>query len=296
MTAGPLSSFTIVVASHRAPPLLAACLRSIAPIARASGARVIVARPGGAATSGDARHELGGVQWLSVDGPADIPRLRGEGLSCSSAELTLLTEDNCVVDPQWADELLSAAANADVVGGRMDNAQREHAVDWGAFFAEYGFYAGASSARGGLLTAANVLYRAGVRSRVAEWMCAGAWENVVHDRLRTAGARMAYAPRAVVRQNLTYGLWRFCADRYAHGRDYARARLAEHGVSRLRGVASTVLLPALLTFRAARISGPGRWATFVRALPATLAFLTAWSVGEAIGYLSALKRPESSSL
>jgi hypothetical protein len=45
-----------------------------------------------------------------------------------------------------------------------------------------------------------------------------------------------------------------------------------------------VLLPPLLVLRVARAAAPGRWLTFLRALPATFAFLTAWSIGEAVGY------------
>jgi hypothetical protein len=171
----------------------------------------------------------------------------------------------------------------------MDNQQRARMIDWGAFFAEYGFFAGADPPRAGQLTAANVVYRDTVVSRVAEWMSAGAWENVVHDRLRECGARIAYAPRAVVSQNLTHELRRFCLDRYKHGRDYARTRLVEEGMSRARGLSSALLLPPLLTYRVARIAGPGRWTTFLRALPATIAFLAAWSAGEASGYLLGAK-------
>jgi GT2 family glycosyltransferase len=238
---------------------------------------------------------LDGVEWLAVGELADIPHLRGAGLSRSESDLTLLTEDNCVVDPRWADELIAAAAHADVVGGRMGNARRDRAIDCGAFFAEYGFFAGAHTRHGEQLTAANVLYRGSVRSQVAQWMSAGVWENVVHDRLRVAGARLTYAPRAIVRQNLTHDVWRFCVDRYEHGRDYARVRLAEQGGSRLRGLSSTPLLPALLAYRVARVSAPGQWATFLRALPATLTFFSAWAIGEARGYLTGATSREGSS-
>jgi hypothetical protein len=286
MTSRAGESVSIVVASRRDPALLAATLRSLAPAAKRHGAHVVVARAGGRNSAGHASEALDGVEWVFAEEQSDIPRLRGAGLARSDSTLTLLTEDNCVVDANWADELLAGAAHADVVGGRMDNAQRHRAIDWGAFFAEYGFFAGAYPPRGGQLTAANVLYRDSVRSRVAEWMNAGLWENVVHARLRTEGVRVEYAPRAIVRQNLTYELRGFCGDRYVHGRDYARSRIAERAGSRIRGIASSLLLPALLTYRVARVAGPGRWTSFVRALPATVTFLGAWSVGEAIGYLT----------
>ena len=80
--------------------------------------------------------------------------------------------------------------------------------------------------------------------------------------------------------------WHTDTDRFEHGRDYARRRLAEEPfTNRWLMLLASPILPFLLTTRVARAAGPTRWATFLRALPATLAFLTAWSAGEAVGYL-----------
>jgi hypothetical protein len=49
--------------------------------------------------------------------------------------------------------------------------------------------------------------------------------------------------------------------------------------------AVTPLLPVVILTRVARAAAPTRWGAFLKALPVTLAFVTAWSVGEAIGYM-----------
>ena len=53
----------------------------------------------------------------------------------------MLTEDHCVPGPHWVEELCLGVDNvAEIVGGGMDNARRSRAVDWAAYFAEYGFF------------------------------------------------------------------------------------------------------------------------------------------------------------
>jgi hypothetical protein len=47
----------------------------------------------------------------------------------------------------------------------------------------------------------------------------------------------------------------------------------------------TPLLPVVILSRVARAAAPTRWGAFFKALPVTLAFVTAWSVGEAVGYI-----------
>jgi hypothetical protein len=41
----------------------------------------------------------------------------------------------------------------------------------------------------------------------------------------------------------------------------------------------------VIVSRVARAAAPTRWGAFLKALPVTLAFVTAWSVGEAVGYI-----------
>ena len=233
------------------------------------------------------------VRFVRVDRGTALPSIRGAGLAAALGRLAALTEDHCVADARWVETLRPYAdSRIDVVGGAMDNAQPRRALDWGAFFAEYGFFSAvASPAAGGsppLLTGANVAYARRVLPDVAAWMSAGDWENVVHDRLRAQGAAFAFEPRARVGQNLTYAFGAFIADRFRHGHDYARVRLAESpGSNRWVRIGASLLLPPVLTWRVARTAtgSTSRALAFTRALPFTLAFFCAWAAGEAVGYL-----------
>jgi hypothetical protein len=286
---GPLIS--IVVASNRDRSLLASCLASLRPQCARVGAELIVVRAGGTSAAGIAAlcASMPDVRFVDAAADASIPELRGIGMGRAAGQWVAITEDHCVAHEGWVDALLADRGSAPVVGGGMGNAQRRRAVDWGAYFSEYGFFSEVrrdpAPGERPLLTGANVAYEQAIAREVGAWARSGEWENVAHDRLGARGVAMRFARGAIVYQNKNYRFADFCVDRYEHGRDFARKRLAETpGASRWVYAAASILLPPLLVWRVARAAARGRWLTFVRALPATFAFLTAWSVGEAVGY------------
>jgi len=174
-----------------------------------------------------------------------------------------------------------------VIGGAMGNAATARPIDWGAFFAEYGFFGATDGGDAATLaTGANVAYRRDLLPLVASLSLAGSWEDVIHNRLAEADVRFGHAPHAVVRQQLSYELRSFMHDRFVHGRDYARARSRTLGrPHRLLRAFGSVFLPAVLAARIWQRTGRRTPRAFVRALPATMIFLLAWATGEAAGYL-----------
>lgn len=293
--AGSEPSLAVVVASNRNPALLRACLAALVPQCAEGKATLIVVRAGADGAPElltSLRAEFPIAIFLAMPGEADIPRLRGAGLAAACAALVALTEDHCVPAADWVARITAHLTDsADVVGGGMNNL-RPRMVDWGAYFSEYGFFDAtrpdSCSVADGvpLLTGANIAYRGAVRELVATWMSAGEWENVVHRRLAEAGHRLVFDRTMQVAQNQTYRFFAFCADRYVHGLDYARTRSAgSTRRERTTRAVITPLLPVVLTWRVATSAGGARAKAFVRALPATVAFLTAWSLGEAVGYV-----------
>ncbi|MEP6690218.1 MAG: glycosyltransferase [Gemmatimonadaceae bacterium] len=282
-------SLSVVVASNRDRSLLEACLASLVDQCRRENAELIVARSGLTPDATALRRAFPSVLFVNAPDDASIPQLRGIGMTEASGDIVALTEDHCLAHPDWLQTLARHVGDgADVIGGGMDNAQRTRLVDWGAYFAEYGFFA--PSRKSGehespLLTGANVAYSRRVVEEVIALARENQWENVAHGRLRARGSILRFVSTAEISQNQQYSFWPFCADRYVHGRDYARKRLSEEKVNRWALLAGSPLLPFLLTWRVARAATKGRTGTFVRALPATFAFLASWSIGEAAGYL-----------
>ena len=283
---------SVVIASFRDEEVLDACLASLLPQCAGDAVELVVARAAGPASLAALTAAYPSVRFVSLPQGTDLPRIRGAGLAVASGQLVALTEDHCVADTAWVETMRRHVNGpADVVGGGMDNARQRRALDWGAFFAEYGFFSALGTRQAGaapLITGANVAYSRRVLDDVVTWMCDGGWENVVYDRLRASGATFVFEPAARIGQNLTYELGAFAADRFRHGRDYAQVRLAEApGSNRWMRVAASLLLPPLLTWRVARTAtgSAGRAIAFIRALPFTFAFFAAWAAGEAVGYL-----------
>jgi GT2 family glycosyltransferase len=279
-----------VVASNRDKALLHACLGSLLGQCQRLNAELLVARAGTPSEVAAIGKSYPSVRFIAASHDASIPQLRALGMAQASGDVVALTEDHCIADENWVEALTqSAHGDADVVGGGMENARRARAVDWAAYFAEYGFFSTDRPERGDgtpLLTGANVAYKRHVIADVIGWAQEGEWENVAHTRLVARGSMLRFARTAAIYQNQSYSLSAFCADRFEHGRDYARKRLVEEpGSRRWFLLAASPLLPPLLTWRVARASARSRWGTFLRALPATVLFLTAWSIGEAVGYL-----------
>lgn len=277
----------MVVASVRGAERLEACLQSVAPEAARHEAEIVVSHCGGPRLEQALSPHWPSVVFVPVDGPPGVPRARGIGLARSGGARVALTEDHCLVREGWLAGLLAAPGSAAVVGGPVDTTQRRRGIDLGAWFAEYGLVAPGAGTDPTLITGANVLYGPGVVDEVAEWMSEGAWENVVHDRLRSRGEQVIRIESAVVAQDLTYGVLPFARDRFDHGRSYARARLREAGGSRVLRALMALVLPALLLGRVARRGGRGAPRDFLRALPWTTLFLSAWSAGEFAGYATA---------
>ncbi len=288
---------TVVVASNRDVDLLLACVDSLGPQCAEAGAELIVVRAGSLPAAESERLVARGAKLIVAPPTATIPELRGLGMQESAGGVVVITEDHCVAAADWL-SLLLAAATGDVTGGAMDNARRDRMVDWGAYFSEYGFFASGRQDPGGemppLITGANVAYGPAVAEEVAAWARAGDWENVAHQRLAARGHTFRFEPRAVILQNRSYELAAFCVDRFEHGLDYARTRLALEGTAgRWTRFVATPVLPFLLAWRVGVAAARGRVMTFLRALPATLIFLGAWSLGEAAGYLAGPAPQES---
>ncbi|MBW2242715.1 MAG: glycosyltransferase [Deltaproteobacteria bacterium] len=281
--------WSVAVASFREQELLDDCLAGILPQARELSAEVVVARAGAVEGTSSLSASHPEIRVIAAPADASVPLLRGLALEACRGQRVALTEDHCVPQPGWLAALDRAHdKGAEVAGGAMGNARTDRALDCGAFFAEYGFFGPDAAGEGQPFspTGANVSYLGDLAREIGAWFSDGLWENVANQRLAARSTRVAFAPEALIHQNHTYALGAFCRDRFEHGLAYARRRLIdEGGPKRWVYLGFTPLLPFLLLRRVAGAARRGREGEFLRALPFTLVFLAAWSVGEAAGYL-----------
>ena len=285
-----MGQFTVVLTSCRPPAAAGAALRALKPQCLRRGVELVVAR----AWSSDSPEVVelrDGCRVVRCVPDARRTELRGRGLAAADTEWVAVTEDTCVADSDWLAQLMAAAnSDTDVLGGAIAVRSPADRMAWGAFFSEYGFYAG--TGRRGLdpaspaVAMASVAYRNSVAARVTARSLSGEWEDVIHRELAGCGARFGLAPNARVRFNYSGDAGAFCLDRFEHGRAYATRRGASvSAAARALLALRTPALPVVLAGRLARLAGRDGAGMFVAALPGTLLFLSAWSAGEAAGYL-----------
>src|SRR4051794_8147728 len=163
---------SVVVASNRSRALLDDCLAALIGQCERARAELIVARDDDEAGLEAIAKAYPSIRLVPVKGGATIPELRGAGMREATGDIVMLTEDHCVPGPQWVEELCLGVDNiAEIAGGGMDNAQRKRAVDWAAYFSEYGLFATTRTDAGESmqLTGANVAYRRSIVGDVIAW-------------------------------------------------------------------------------------------------------------------------------
>jgi len=279
-------TISVVLASCGPASQMAEAMNRLLPQCQRAGAEFIVARRADGVPISERFFD--GYRPVPCPASATIPQVRGAGLAAASGDWVLLTEDNCLVQPDWVERLMAGVAtDTDVVGGVMGSARRSRSIDAAAYFAEYGFYGPLQKPSAApTLTCANVAYHSRVVDEAASWASAGQWENDIHERLAAAGSRFRLVSDAVVEPNTEHRLGAFCRNRYDHGRAYAAVRSRRLTRAMRLGLAcATPALPAVLTWRVWRRAGRAAPGDFFRALPFILAFFGAWSAGEAAGYL-----------
>jgi Glycosyl transferase family 2 len=217
-------------------------------------------------------------------------RRRSAGLAAARGTLIAILEDRGVPRSDWARAIVSLHERFPhaVIGGAIENG-RDRRLNWAVYFCDFGRYQrplpeGPAS----YVSDVNICYKGAALQRVAELWRGRYHETTVHWALQRAGETLFLSPDAVVdeiRDDLK--LSSLLRERFAWGRLYGYTRARE--LPATRRLAMTLLspmLPLLLLFRLALLQRRKgvTFGRFVAVSPIVLILLTAWSLGEMIGY------------
>lgn len=241
------------------------------------------------------RRDYPEVQVLRAKWRATLPELRTMALDRAQGRIILVTEDHTVPPPHWIERptraLDQAPKRVAAVGGAVDNAMGDRAVDWAAFLCEYSAHlppqpAGEVNDIPGM----NIAYRKEVLDRMdRRSLKRGFWESTVHPRLLAEGYVFLSLPDVVIQHRKRFGFMYFIKQRFHYSRHCAGTRLESMTRGRRCAFAalSLLALPGVALLRITRqvIPRPPYRVAFARALPALICFVIAWGVGEATGYL-----------
>jgi hypothetical protein len=294
----PPALSVVIVASDSAAAVLRA-LAALEPQRGAGRVEVIVAAARDRLAVPPAAG-LGHVRWVIAAPGTSVPRLRRLGLDCAVAPVVAFTEDSCVFGPGWAEGWVAAFDNPSVLGatGPVEPAMGERAADWAVFLCEYAPFlardgpgAGAGAGAPARLAGNNFAVRrcaldALDRHEIHETEIAAALAGRAGGLVAVAAARVGHVRRYALREAI--------GDRLRFGYDYGRLRAGRwpRGV-RLAGLCAG---PLILGVQAARLTATlivrhGHLGRFLEVLPVTVGLLSAWSVGEWLGWVGTLVRP-----
>ena len=285
-----LSVVVIVVAGAAT---LARCLDALAGQAHAAAMDTIVVFDEGDRDVRSLGLRFAPVQWLAVPTGTTVPHMRARGLARARAPIVALLEDDCLVEPGWSAAVQAAHATRDAaIGGAVEPGPYRRGLDWAVYFCEYGrfmapFRPGADVLRA--LAGNHVTYK---REALAATDLSGADGFVdvfVHAAWQRAGVPLRVDETLVVRNVNRWSPADVTVGPFHHGRAFAAQRA--RGQSLLERVARCLAasaLPAVLAGRIIRDAASTQrfvW-RLVPAFPWIVLFVTSWSIGEAVGYLS----------
>lgn len=223
-----------------------------------------------------------------------IPHLWRDGIIAATGDRIALTTAHCIPDIHWVERLKTAdLSKTPAIGGVIDNDPASDARSWAIYILRYVSFAPPQAARAVLEIAAdNALYRRADIMQHMDLLGKGFWEPSFHARFRTAGHKLMLDPDLRVVHHNLYSTGQFFAQRIAHGKAFGLDRAKK--VSRIKHGLLIVLSPVLpLVFLnkilRSVIGNANCKSQLWSALPWLLWFLMAWGVGEALGYLSALR-------
>lgn len=279
---------TAVVVALNAPELLPRCLAVLAATGD-GGLEVVVVRDWGPGRAPDREllQRFPAVRWVDAPAGTTVPVMRSLGIAAATGRLVALLEDDCLVQPGWADAVRSAHDGPDVaVGGAVVPGNYRHRRDWAVFFCEYGRFMPPLPATDTDLAGMNVAYKREALAALTPDP-EGFRDLFVHWAWAAAGMKLRSSETFVVQNVNSWQRRHLLSWPYHHGRAFAGQRFAESGPARrwAFAAAASVVLPWLKTARLAAIVVRRRryLGRFVAALPWVLMFNTSWTWGEVVG-------------
>jgi hypothetical protein len=268
-------SLSIVIAATDSPAAVARALASLGNETRDDLERIVASEM--------AQGGIEGVRWVRGAPGCGVPHLRRLGLDQARGAVVVFTEDSCVFPRGWTDQFLDAFADErlTVASGPVLPALGARAIDWAVFFCEYAAFLPRASNPETRLAGNNFAIRRDLASALDR--------EAIHESdvacMTVAGSR--WVERAEVWHVRRYGFAEAMRDRLRFGFDYGLRR--GRTMSWARRMAGLGAGPAILAIQAARLTlglcaRPRYLDVFAETLPLTLALLTAWSVGEWLGW------------
>lgn len=292
MSGGP--ALSVVLVAQAGLPQLRRTLAALAAQTIAERIELVLAAPAAEAAAGAQRLTAAfhSHRTLALGRIDNVDHAAAQGVLAASAPIVASIEDHAFPEPEWAERLLEVWDGECVaVGSAMLNANPASGLSWTNILIAYGQWSEATP-EGEIDTVPlhNGSYRRSALQPFADEMpMLFNREGEVLIRLREAGGRFRFAPRARIRHLNPSRLDSTARLRIDAGRLYAAKRAGDEGWGVARRAAYTLLGPLIPAIRYARMRkelfGPGKGRE-LRHGPALLIGLAFDGIGQMLGNIA----------
>ena len=280
--------YSVVIGTIQGWPEIRATIRSLEAAVARVGGEVLVFDGSGQPPPGPG--ELGDfTQWTSAPSTS-VFQGRYEGYRAARGNVIAITEDHCLVPPDWAERMIEAHRRhpeAAAIGGSVENAADDRIIDWASFLiVQYTVMAPIRSGPATRLSGAvNVSYKRTAIDSLVDHEGLGAMD-VLHQRmLAERGETLIADDRIRVAHDQPLGFREATVIHFHAGRTMSGFRRQAMGPVDWVRFVGAFLVPWARFARIATIGarkGYGR--QLAAGLPAILWLLYSQAVGQFIGY------------
>lgn len=212
-------ALSVVLATIEPWPDLANCLAVLEPQVAAVGGEIIVGDGHGEALDAAKASSSERLRWIRLPG-ASVFELRARGVEQARGEIVAMTEDHCIVGPDWCAQILDAfTRNPDAasVTGPVLNGSTDKLMDWANFLHTFGpFYPPVNRAQDDQCPPiANIAFR---RSAIGPGPIATGWLEVELNPRLFAEGRCIVSDNMTVTHVQSHGFWLTMRAHFDNGR------------------------------------------------------------------------------
>jgi hypothetical protein len=283
-------TISAVIATTQGWPEVRPCLDSLHDQVDTAGGEIVLGDGSRLGIPAPARARYSRLRLLHRPG-ASVFRLRAEAVEQSRGAIVAVSEDHCVVAPDWCERILAAHRahpDAAAIGGAVENGATATWIDWASFFLVNGASMpplGVGSRRA-IALQANVSYKRSALPPGTHTL--GQMEWILNQDLRRSGGTLVSDDRIRVAHVQSLGVGPTCRIHYDDGRTIASFRLERMGTAeRWCRIAACPLMPPLLVARtlAQVLPKRRRTATVMASLPWMLVLTSCKAWGNLLGFL-----------
>lgn len=283
-------SLSVVIGTTQGWPSIRPCLESLGAQATAPWVEIIVA-DGSDCVPPEGTPLGPGVVWLRHPG-VSVLELRALASRAARGEIVAVTEDHCVVAPDWCARILEAHARhreAAAVKGAVTNGSRAHLIDWAAFLLNQAPHIPPFAGKGGdaVLGVSCVSYKRWALERLAS--SRAPWPELRdHRAWQAAGDRLVADERIWVEHYQSVGFIATSALQFHNARTVSGIRRDRMGWRDWTRLVAVAVLPFYRTLRTVSTCLGKRVPRVIllASVPLILWFYCCKGTGELAGYLA----------